>query len=190
MTICVVLMIYIFKTLKIFLMRINTPKLILARLALIVFLMAAFISCDKTIPNENLGPYNLDVTLHSNETMKFDSKSSGFGFIKFRQDPNVPLTITLDTWVFNLTPNHDYLLQRAVNPITDNDCTSTAWLTLGKGLVSQPIHSDDLGNGMENLFRNVPASVEGTSYRIHFQIIDAVSLATVLASDCDQYTIR
>jgi hypothetical protein len=170
-------------------MRINAPKLNTARLAFLAFLITAFIACDKTIPEE-LGPYNLDVKLHSSETTKSDSKSSGFGFIKFRQDPNVPLTITLDTWVFSLTPNHDYLLQRAVNPITDNDCTSTAWLTLGKGLVSQPIHTDGLGNGMENLFRNVPASSEGTTLRIHFQIIDAVSLATVLTSDCDQYTVR
>jgi hypothetical protein len=168
----------------------NIPMLFTARLALIGYLMTAIIACDKTIPDENLGPYNLDVTLHSNETTKFDSKSSGFGFIKFRQDPSVPLTITLDTWIFNLTPDHDYLLQRAVDPITDNACTSTAWLTLGKGLVSQSIHTDGLGNGMENLFRNVPASAEGTTYRIHFQIIDAVSLATVLTSDCDQYTVR
>ena len=171
-------------------MRINYPKLITARLALIVFLITAFIACDKTIPNEELGPYNLNVKLNSGETKKFEGKSSGFGFIKFRQDPNVPLTITLGTWVYNLSPNHDYLLQRAVNPITDNDCTSTAWLTLGKGLVSQPIHTDGFGNGMENLFRNVPASSEGTTFRIHFQIIDAVSLATVLTSDCDQYTVR
>ena len=171
-------------------MRINVPKMNTARLAFIVFLITVFISCDKTSPNDDLGPYNLDVTLHSDASMKFDSKSSGFGFLKFRQDPNVPLTITLDTWVFKLAPNHDYLLQRAVNPITDNDCTSTAWLTLGKGLVSQPIHTDGLGNGMENLFRNVPASSEGSTFRIHFQIIDAVSLATVLTSDCDQYTVR
>jgi hypothetical protein len=170
--------------------RINAPKLITARLAFILFLIFAFIACDKTMPKEELGPYDLDVTLHSNDTKKFDSKSSSFGFIKFRQDPSVPLTITLDTWVFNLTPNQDYLLQRAVNPITDNDCTSTAWLTLGKGLVSQTIHTDGFGNGMENLFRNVPASSEGTTLRIHFQIIDAVSLATVLTSDCDQYTVR
>jgi hypothetical protein len=159
-------------------------------LALIAFLVTSFLACDKTICKEKLGPYNLDVKLSSSETTKFDSKSSGFGFIKFRQDPDVPLTITLDTWIFNLTPDHDYLLQRAVNPITDNDCTSTAWLTLGKGLVSQAIHTDGQGNGMENLFRNVPASSEGTTFRIHFQIIDAVSLAAVLTSDCDQYTIR
>ena len=171
-------------------MQINVPKLLTARLALIVFLTIAFIACNKTIPKEELGPYNLDVKLLSGETKNFNSKSAGFGFIKFRQDPTVPLTITLDTWVFNLTPNHDYLLQRAVNPITDNDCTSTAWLTLGKGLVAQPIHTDGFGNGMENLFRNVPASSEGTTFRIHFQIIDAVSLATVLTSDCDQYTVR
>ena len=171
-------------------MRITAPKLILARLALIVFVLTAFIACDKTIPKEDLGPYNLDVKLVSSQSKKFDSKSSEFGFLKFRQDPSVPLTITLDTWVFNLAPNHDYLLQRAVNPITDNDCTSTAWLTLGLGLVSQPIHTDRFGNGMENLFRNVPASSEGTTSRIHFQIIDAVSLATVLTSDCDQFTVR
>ena len=171
-------------------MRISIPKLFIARLALIGFLITAFISCDKTIPKEELGPYNLDVKLTSIETKNLNGKISSFGFIKFRQDPNVPLTITLDTWVFNLTPNHDYLLQRAVNPITDNDCTSTAWLTLGKGLVAQPIHTDGFGNGMENLFRNVPASSEGTTFRIHFQIIDAVSLAVVLTSDCDQYTVR
>jgi hypothetical protein len=170
-------------------MRINAPKLITASFALTVLLITGFIACDKTIPDE-LGLYNLDVKLHSIETTKIDSKTSDFGFIKFRQDPNVPLTITLDTWVFNLTPNHDYLLQRAVNPITDNDCTSTAWLTLGKGLVSQAIHTDGLGNGMANLFRNVPASSEGSTFRIHFQIIDAVSLAAVLTSDCDQYTVR
>lgn len=58
-------------------MRINAPKLITARLSLIMFLTIAFIACDKTIPNEDLGPYSLDVTLHSNETTKFDSKSSG-----------------------------------------------------------------------------------------------------------------
>src|SRR5580692_4581496 len=129
-------------------MQINSPKFNTARLAFIVFLITSFISCNKTIPKEELGPYNLDVKLNSSEINKFDSKSAGFGFIKFRQNPNVPLTITLDTWVFNLAPNHDYFLQRAVNPITDLDCTSTAWLTLGKGLVSQPIHTDGLGNGM------------------------------------------
>ena len=103
-----------------------------ASLALTAFLITAFIACDKTIPDER-GLYNLDVKLHSIETTKIDSKTSDFGFIKFRQDPNVPLTITLDTWVFNLTPNHDYLLQRAVNPITDNDCTSTVLAYIGQG---------------------------------------------------------
>ena len=168
----------------------NSTKSNTVRLALIVFSITAFISCVKTIPKEELSPYNLDVRLTSSETMKFDSKHVGFGFLKFRQDPNVPLTITLDTWVYNLAPNHDYFLQRAVNPITDADCTSTAWLTLGKGPVTQPIHTDGFGNGMENLFRNVPASSEGTTFRIHFQIFDSVSLTTVLASDCLQYTVR
>jgi hypothetical protein len=163
--------------------------LIAARLSMIIGLMGIFISCNKSVlKDEDLGPYNIDVTLHT-----LDSKgdfNAGYGFIKFRQDPDTARIITLDTWVFNLAPNHDYILERAVNPITDNDCTSTSWLQLGKGLVAQTIHTDFKGDGMENLFRDITSIARGTQFKIHFQIIDASTLATVLVSDCDQYTVR
>ena len=132
------------------------------------------------------GPYNLDVVLRG-QNKNFASS----GFVKFRQDPNIALTITLDTWVINLEPNHSYLLQRAVNPIADSTgCSSTAWLTLGKGLQPQAIHTDEHGAGKADLFRNVPASVEVTSYHIHFQVVDSTSLTPVLTSGCFDYTIR
>lgn len=155
-----------------------------------MFFVGSFIACDKSMPqnDDDLGPYNIDVTLKG-DNFKNPSISAS-GFIQFRQDPDTNRIITLKTWVFNLQGNHDYILQRAVNPITDADCTSTAWLTLGKGLVAQTIHTDAKGNGYEELFRDITTIARGTSFRIHFQIVDATTLATVLTSDCDQYTVR
>jgi hypothetical protein len=155
------------------------------KVALGVLLASAFFSCNKDfIPAT--GPYNLDVVLLG-QGKHFGSS----GFIKFRQDRNTALTITLDTWVTNLEPNHSYLLQRAVNPIADSTgCSSTSWLTLGKGLQPQAIHTDKRGAGNADLFRNVPASSEGTSYHIHFQVVDSTSLTPVLVSGCYDYTVR
>ena len=149
-----------------------------------LILVSAFFSCEKD-GNPDIGPYNLDVILHSK-----GKNFASTGFIKFRQDAGVPLTITLGTWVINLQPNHSYLLQRAVNPIADvTGCSSTAWLTLGKGLQPLAIHTDGHGAGEADLFRNVPASLKGTSYHIHFQVVDSVSLTPVLVSECYDYTI-
>jgi len=133
------------------------------------------------------GPcYNLDVLLKSN------GKEKGIGFIKFRQDPDTARIISLETFVQNLIPKHEYLLQRAVDPanVVDGDCTSTTWLTLGKGLTPQSILTDSHGDGSESLWRDVTAAARGTSFDIHFQIIDAASLEVVLTSDCYQYTVR
>ena len=133
------------------------------------------------------GPcYNLDVVLKGND------KEKGMGFIKFRQDPDTARLISLETFVQNLVPNHEYLLQRAVDPanVVDGDCTSTTWLTLGKGLTPQSILTDGRGNGSEALWRDITAIARGTSFDIHFQIIDATSLEVVLTSDCYQYTVR
>jgi hypothetical protein len=70
--------------------------------------------------------YNLDVILLGSR--------KGFGYIKFRQHKNEPQTIHLDTWVVGLKPNTRYQLQPAVDTVLDGNCTSTSWLTLGKGL--------------------------------------------------------
>ena len=167
-------------------MQFNTKRI--GQAGLLMFFILSFIACDKNLPcNDDLGIYNINVNL-----FPVDMKGGHFeqGLVKFRQDPDTNRIITLDTYVLNLQPNHDYLLRRAVNPITDADCTSTTWLTLGKGLVPQAIHTDGKGNGHELLFRDITAITRGTVFRIHFQIVDATTLETVLDSECDQYTVR
>ncbi|HXL55420.1 MAG TPA: hypothetical protein VN958_04130, partial [Chitinophagaceae bacterium] len=135
-----------------------------------------------TVTNSTSPPFNLEVIL--------SGEGNEFGLVKFRQDNDTARIITLDTWVRDLEPNHSYLLQRAVDPIINGNCLSTAWLTLGKGLQPQAITTDATGTGREELWRDVTTIPRGTSFYIHFQVIDAVSLAVVLTSDCYQYTVR
>ncbi|HKB42751.1 MAG TPA: hypothetical protein VKC90_00090 [Chitinophagaceae bacterium] len=126
--------------------------------------------------------FNLEVILRN--------EADGFGHVKFRQDNDIDKIVMLDTWVRNLKPNHEYKLQRAVDTNLDGNCTGTAWLTLGKGLVAQSIFTDESGTGSEQLFRNLSAFASGMTFDIHFQIIDAETSAVVLTSDCYQFTIR
>lgn len=147
----------------------------------IAFTTFLFSSCEKPpLPDQD---FDIDVTLR-------DGKSAGH--IKFRQNPDAARIIDLDVKVYHLAANHDYLLQRAVDAANevDGNCTSTAWLTLGKGLTPQSIHTDNYGNGGEMLWRDVSAVPSGSKFDIHFQVIDAVSLAVVLTSDCHHYTVR
>jgi len=125
--------------------------------------------------------FNLDVILRGERKQ--------FGFVIFRQNPDAAKIITLDTWVLGLEPNHEYLLQRAVDTF-DGSCTSTTWLTLGKGLTPQSIFTNDKGMGYENLWRDISAIASGTAFDIHFQVVDAETLAIVLTSDCYEYVVR
>ena len=129
-------------------------------------------------------PFDLNVNLRG------EAKKSGH--IKFRQDPDAEKIITLDVSVQNLKPTHEYLLQRAVDALNELDCncTSTTWLTLGKGLVPQSIWTDKHGDGSEALWRDITTAASGSKFDIHFQVIDAVSSAVVLTSDCYQYQVR
>jgi hypothetical protein len=126
--------------------------------------------------------FNLEVILRGAE--------SSFGHIKFRQANDVAKIVTLEVWVRDLLPNHQYLLQRAVDTNLDGNCTGTSWLTLGKGLQPQAITTDANGTGTEELWRSLSASASGATFDIHFQIIDAVTKTVVLTSDCYQYTVR
>lgn len=112
------------------------------------------------------------------------------GHLKFRQDKDTLKIITLDIFVRGLEPNHSYLLQRAVDTNLDGNCTSTTWLTLGKGLTPQSILTDSEGKGQEDLWRDVSSAASGATFDIHFQVIDEVTSAVVLTSGCYQYTIR
>ena len=117
---------------------------------------------------------------------------SGFGHVKFRQPNDADKVIYLDTWVRDLAPNHNYLLQRAVDTNVDDNCTSSTWLTLGEGTTLPPkaISTDDRGTGSAALYRNLAALPVGATFDIHFQVVDAVNMANVvLESGCYQYTI-
>lgn len=114
----------------------------------------------------------------------------GFGLVKFRQPKDADKIVYLDTWVRKLAPNHSYALQRAVDTVVDDNCTSTAWLTLGKGLVPQAITTDENGTSREQLFRDLAAVPEGSQFDIYFRVIDDATAAVVLESGCYQYTVR
>ena len=171
-------------------MRTKSANILLTRLGILLFIYVTYTGCTKSIPNDDFTPpFDINVTLHPIEVTKGIGQK-GSGFVKFRQNKDTARIIDLDTWVTGLAPKHSYFLQRAVNPITDPDCTSTAWLTLGKGLVTQAIHTDAKGDGHEDLFRDVTALARGTQFRIHFQIVDSATLMPVLTSDCDMYEVR
>jgi hypothetical protein len=149
--------------------------------SVVIIVLFTFISCDKDPqPDQH---FNLDVTLWGNKS---------FGYLKFRQNPDAAKIIDLDILVHHLTPNHEYLLQRAVDAINvvDGNCTSTSWLTLGKGLTPQSIKTDNEGNGEEKLWRDVTAIPSGSTFDIHFQVIDAVDQSVALASECYWYKVR
>ena len=123
--------------------------------------------------------FNLEVLL----------RGDGFGLVKFRQPNDANKIIELDTRLRDLAPNTAYLLQRAVDTNLDGICTSTSWLTLGKGATPQAITTDESGSGEEQLFRDVSAFPVGTTFDIHFRVITAATSAVVLTSACYQFTI-
>src|SRR3954447_20282795 len=129
-------------------------------------------------------PFHLEVILRD------IGDGKGFGHVTFRQRNDDSKVVLLDTWVRDLAPNHSYRLQRAVDQSLDGDCTSTAWLTLGRGLEPREIATDDRGTGREDLFRSLAALATGSQFDIHFQVIDAMTLAPVLQSGCYRYTVR
>ena len=123
--------------------------------------------------------FNLEVIL----------RGKAFGHVKFRQPNDDEKVVYLDTWVRGLAPNRSYLLQRAVDTTIDDNCTSSAWLTLGKGAAPQSIDTDDRGTGRAELFRSLAAFPEGAAFDIHFRVIDAITSAVVLQSGCYQFRV-
>src|SRR5436853_4664970 len=89
--------------------------------------------------------FNLEVVL----------RGDGFGLVKFRQPNDADRIAYLDVWVRDLVPNTAYNLQRAVDTNVDDNCTSSGWLTLGRGATPQAIVTDSRGTGTEDLFRNL-----------------------------------
>jgi hypothetical protein len=137
----------------------------------------------RQVTSSQWGPetpnFNLEVIL----------RGDGFGLVKFRQPNDDALIIILDTKVRGLEPNTAYVLQRAADTNLDGICSSTSWLTLGKGLDPQTITTDDRGSGEESLFRSVAAVGVGATFDIAFRVVNVATSAVVLTSDCYRYTI-
>ena len=158
-------------------------KLMLTPMAFMLLIAASVSAFGQAPPSGSpVGsetPYfNLEVVL----------RGDGFGLVKFRQPNDDAFIVNLDVWLRELAPNTSYLLQRAVDTNVDDNCTSTAWLTLGKGLQPQSITTDGTGTGREKLFRILPPS-PGSEFDIHFRVIDEATSAVVLTSKCYQFTI-
>ena len=113
--------------------------------------------------------------------------AGGFGHVKFRQPNDDNLTVHLDTWVRDLVPNTSYRLQRAVDTEINDNCTSTAWLTLGQGATPAAVVTDDRGTGRAALFRTLTSPL-GATFDIHFRVIDPSGVA-VLESACYQFVV-
>jgi hypothetical protein len=118
-------------------------------------------------------------------------RGDGFGLVKFRQtkDPTQNI-IDLDVWVRDLSPNTSYSLQRATDTTLDGVCTGTNWLTLGKGSTPQPIVTDDTGTGRAALWRDLSSLAPGTTFDIHFRVIQNGTTNVPLQSDCYQFVVR
>lgn len=128
-------------------------------------------------------PFNLEATL----------RGDGFGLVKFRQDRDSTQNIvTLDVWVRDLLANTSYSLQRATDTTLDGVCTGTNWLTLGEGPTPHPILTDDGGTARAALWRDLSAFAAGSSFDIHFRIIQNGTdpVYVPLQSDCYRFIVR
>jgi len=150
---------------------------------------------DLVAPRQSAGPI-ISASSWGPETPPFNNEiilrdvtgNGGFGHVKFRQPNDADRIVYLDTWVRDLQPNTGYQLQRATDANVNDDCTGTNWLTLGMGAVPQSITTDSRGTGQAALFRNLAAFAVGSTFDIHFRVIDAGG-AVVLESGCYQFVV-
>lgn len=128
-------------------------------------------------------PFNLEAILRA------PTGEGGFGLVKFRQPNDADRIVYLDVSVRDLAPNTDYVLQRAVDVMVNDDCTGTNWLTLGQGATPKAIATDEQGTGRAALSRDLGAFAVGTAFDIDFRVLDATTGAVVLTSECYQFVV-
>jgi hypothetical protein len=90
--------------------------------------------------------------------------------------------------VRGLAANTSYRLQRATDTNVNDDCTGTAWLTLGAGPTPRAIVTDERGTGRAELWRAVTSPI-GAKFDVHFQVIEDATGAVVLESECYQFVV-
>lgn len=126
-------------------------------------------------------PFNLEAIL----------RGDGFGLVKFRQEQDPTHNIvTLDVWVRDVLANTSYSLQRATDTALDGVCSGTNWLTLGEGSTPHPIVTDDTGTARAALWRDLSAVAAGTTFDIHFRLIENGTDHVALQSDCYRFVVR
>src|SRR5438552_18744971 len=122
----------------------RTPLVLEPHSAAPTNLTAASLASEAVKPN-----FNLEVMRRGPDG------SDGVGHVKFRQANDDPTIVDLGVWVRDLAPNTHYKLQRAVDTVLDDDCTSTSWLTLGAGSVPPAAVVDDGVTGRVCLIRRL-----------------------------------
>lgn len=139
--------------------------------------------------------YNFNATLHppgganaddDDESDDDESERRGpSGLVKFRQPKDEDVIVYLDVRVRRLAANSSFTVQRATDTTVDDVCAGTNWdaPTLGQ------IATDRTGSGRANLVRPLPPTLVGTTFDIHFRVIDAAG-TVVLESACHQFTVR
>jgi hypothetical protein len=170
----------------------------LAGLTVVVALVAACVAdgSDPVSPTAAQTPaisassWGPEIPPFNNEIILRDATGSGgFGHVKFRQPNDADRIVYLDTWVRDLKPNATYQLQRATDTAINDDCTGTNWLTLGKGATPQVLTTDDRGTAQEDLFRNLGTTAVGSTFDIHFRVIEQASGLVALESGCYQFVV-
>jgi hypothetical protein len=156
---------------------------LLVALALAVVTAAVSVAVAQADAGPPWGPETPHFNLEAILRPAMGGPASGFGHVKFRQPNDGTKIVYLDTWVRDLGSSHSYSLQRATDTNVDGNCTGANWLTLGQ------ITTDEKGTGRAALSRDLAAIPLGTSFDIHFRIVDTVTSAVVLESGCYQFVV-
>jgi len=128
-------------------------------------------------------PFNLEAILRA------PTGQDGFGLVNFRQPNDADQIAYLDVWLRDLPPNRYYSVKYATDANVDGDCTSTDWVDLPRPHRPNPIHTDDRGTGRGSLFLDLSAFPVGSTFDIHFEVVDAFGGTIMLTSDCYQFTV-
>jgi hypothetical protein len=128
-------------------------------------------------------PFNLEAILRA------PTGQNGFGLVKFRQPNDADQIAYLDVWVRDLAPNSHYILQRATDAVVDGNCTGTDWMDLSSVHHPSPINTDDRGTGRTAMHLDLSAFPVGSTFDIHFEVVDAFVGTVMLTSGCYQFTV-
>ena len=128
-------------------------------------------------------PLNLEAVLRA------PAGQDGFGLVTFRQRNDADRIADIDAWVRDLAPNGHYILKYATDADVDDDCTSTDWVDLPRPFRPTPINTDDRGTGRAALFLDLSAFPAGSTFDIHFEVVDAFGGTIMLTSACYQFRV-